>query len=115
MGTQLDTLLDEARMTKKHWRVWLLAATGIMLDGFDFFIIGVASPLIAEDLGASPQQIGLVSAAAIVGAIFGAFGLGRLTDRIGRKLAFRLDLGLFVVFEDKKPVSTEQKQGLCEI
>ena len=85
-------------MTKKHWRVWLLAATGIMLDGFDFFIIGVASPLIAEDLGASPQQIGLVSAAAIVGAIFGAFGLGRLTDRIGRKLAFRLDLGLFVVF-----------------
>ena len=98
MGTQLDALLNEAPMTKKHWRVWLLAATGIMLDGFDFFIIGVASPLIAEDLGASPQQIGLVSAAAIVGAIFGAFGLGRLTDRIGRKLAFRLDLGLFVVF-----------------
>jgi MFS family permease len=98
MGTQLDTLLNEAPMTSKHWRVWLLAASGIMLDGFDFFIIGVASPLIAADLGASPRQIGLVSAAAIVGAIIGAFCLGRLTDRLGRKLAFRLDLGLFVVF-----------------
>ncbi|MEX0768053.1 MAG: MFS transporter [Microthrixaceae bacterium] len=98
MGTQLDTLLNEAPMTSKHWRVWLLAASGIMLDGFDFFIIGVASPLIAADLGASPKQIGLVAAAAIVGAIIGAVCLGRLTDRLGRKLAFRLDLGLFVVF-----------------
>jgi MFS family permease len=91
-------MLDEAPMSRLHWRVWLLSATGIMLDGFDFFIIGVATPLIAEDLGASPTEIGLVSSAAVVGAIFGAFGLGRLTDRIGRSLAFRLDLGLFVVF-----------------
>lgn len=85
-------------MSRMHWRVWLLSASGIMLDGFDFFIIGVASPLIAKDLGATPTQIGLISSAAVVGAIVGAFGLGRLTDRIGRKLAFRLDLGLFVVF-----------------
>jgi MFS family permease len=85
-------------MTRLHWRVWLLSASGILLDGFDFFIIGVATPLIAKDLGASPTEIGLISSAAVVGAIFGAFGLGRLTDRIGRKLAFRLDLGLFVVF-----------------
>ena len=85
-------------MSRLHWRVWLLSASGILLDGFDFFIIGVATPLIAKDLGASPTEIGLISSAAVVGAIFGAFGLGRLTDRIGRKLAFRLDLGLFVVF-----------------
>ena len=98
MGTQLDEILNDAPMSRMHWRVWLLAASGIMLDGFDFFIIGVASPLIAADLGASPRQIGLVSAAAIAGAIIGASCLGRLTDRIGRKLAFRLDLGLFVVF-----------------
>ncbi|MFZ4432173.1 MAG: MFS transporter [Microthrixaceae bacterium] len=94
----LDDLLNEAPMSRLHWRVWLLSASGILLDGFDFFIIGVATPLIAKDLGASPTEIGLISSAAVVGAIFGAFGLGRLTDRIGRKLAFRLDLGLFVVF-----------------
>jgi MFS family permease len=94
----LDGLLNEAPMSRLHWRVWLLSASGILLDGFDFFIIGVATPLIAKDLGASPTEIGLISSAAVVGAIFGAFGLGRLTDRIGRKLAFRLDLGLFVVF-----------------
>jgi MFS family permease len=96
--TPLDALLDDAPLTRSHVRVWLLAAMGVMLDGFDFFIIGVATPLIAEDLDASSWEIGMISAAAIVGAIFGAFLLGGLTDRIGRQLAFKLDLGTFVVF-----------------
>jgi MFS family permease len=96
--TPLERLLDEATLTKSHIRVWLLAAMGVMLDGFDFFIIGVATPLIAKDLGASSVQIGMISSAAVVGAIFGAFLLGGLTDRIGRQLAFKLDLATFVVF-----------------
>src|SRR5262245_3171679 len=69
-----------------------------MLDGFDFFIIGVASPLIAEEFGLSDGIKGLVAAAAIVGAIVGAGLLGPLADRIGRRRIFRVDLVLFVVF-----------------
>lgn len=96
--TPLERMLDQAPLTRSHIRVWLLAAMGVMLDGFDFFIIGVATPMIADDLGASAWEIGMISAAAVVGAIFGAFFLGGLTDRIGRQLAFKLDLGTFVVF-----------------
>jgi MFS family permease len=69
-----------------------------MLDGFDFFIIGVANPLIAKDFGASAAETGLVSAAAILGAVVGAGLLGPLGDRIGRRRIFRFDLILFVVF-----------------
>ncbi|MBJ7519841.1 MAG: MFS transporter [Solirubrobacteraceae bacterium] len=94
----LGAALDAARMGAKHRRIWLLAGLGILLDGFDFFIIGVANPLIAEEWGLSAAQKGLVSAAAIVGAIVGAGLLGPLGDKFGRARLFKYDLWLFVVF-----------------
>lgn len=94
----LGTALDTARMGPMHRRIWLLAGLGILLDGFDFFIIGVANPLIAEDFGLGAASKGLVSAAAIIGAIVGAGLLGPLGDRLGRARLFKVDLWLFVVF-----------------
>lgn len=85
-------------MTSLHVRFWLLAGLGIMLDGFDFFIIGVANPLIAKDFVLGDAVKGLVSAAAIVGAIVGAGLLGPVADRVGRRRIFQLDLVLFAIF-----------------
>lgn len=90
--------LNGLRFGRAHRRVWLLAAMGIMLDGFDFFIMGVAIPLIAADWGITPLQTGMLASSAIVGAIVGAAVMGPLSDRIGRRLAFRIDLAMFVVF-----------------
>jgi len=98
MSKSLGAALDQATMSKLHMKFWLLAGLGIMLDGFDFFIIGVANPLIAEDFGTNAWQKGLVSAAAIVGAIFGAAFLGPLGDKLGRRRIFKYDLWMFVVF-----------------
>ena len=98
MPLALGKALDQSRMTGLHRKFWLLAGLGIMLDGFDFFIIGVANPLIAQDFGADAWQTGLVSAAAIVGAIFGAAVLGPLGDKLGRRRIFKYDLWMFVVF-----------------
>lgn len=94
----LGASIDAAPMTRLHRRFWLLAGLGILLDGFDFFIIGVANPLIAEDFGATAWQTGLVSAAAIVGAIVGAAVLGPLGDKIGRRRIFKYDLIMFIAF-----------------
>lgn len=69
MAAQAEPLgesLDGARFSPLHHRFWLLAALGIMLDGFDFFIIGVAGPLLAKDFHLPPPELGLVRAAAIV-------------------------------------------------
>ncbi|MFE5079043.1 MFS transporter [Streptomyces mirabilis] len=94
----LGEALDGAPMSRFHVRFWLLAGLGILLDGFDFFIIGVANPLVARDFAVGSALQGLISAAAIVGAMFGAALLGPLGDRIGRSRIFRLDLWMFVVF-----------------
>ena len=90
--------LDNAKMSKLHVTFWFLGGLGIMLDGFDFFIIGVANPLIKEDLGASSVETGLISTAAIVGAFVGATFLGPLGDKLGRQRIFRYDLVMFVIF-----------------
>ncbi|MCB9412818.1 MAG: MFS transporter [Actinobacteria bacterium] len=94
----LGKALDGARFSRLHRKFWLLAALGIMLDGFDFFIIGVANPLIAQEFDATAWQTGLVSSAAIVGAIFGAAFLGPLGDKLGRRRIFHYDLVMFAVF-----------------
>lgn len=98
LAKPLGESLDESRFTELHFRFWLLAALGIMLDGFDFFIIGVASPLLVKEFGLSSAEQGLVTAAAIIGAIFGAGLLGPIADKVGRRRIFRVDLILFIVF-----------------
>ena len=94
----LGRSIDDAEMSRRHMRFWLLAALGVMLDGFDFFIIGVASPLIAEQWNLDDAVKGLVASAAIIGAIFGAALLGPIADKVGRRRIFKLDLVLFAVF-----------------
>jgi MFS family permease len=94
----LGKSLDAASFTPLHRKYWLLAALGVMLDGFDFFIIGVANPLITKGYHLDATLKGLVSAAAIIGSIFGAGLLGPLADRIGRRRIFMYDLVLFAIF-----------------
>ncbi|MCY0881346.1 MAG: MFS transporter, partial [Firmicutes bacterium] len=94
----LQNVLDGSRLSRLHWKVWFLSAMGVFLDGFDLFIIGVALPLIAHGMKTSPAELGLIGAAAPLGAMVGAFTLGRVTDKLGRKAMYVVDLLFFVVF-----------------
>ncbi len=101
----LHGILDNARLNRTHWKVWFLSAMGVFLDGFDLFIIGVALPLIAHNMGITKEWIGLVGAAAPLGAMVGAFTLGRYTDKLGRKAMYLFDLVFFVVFAGLSAIS----------
>src|SRR2546430_9893889 len=90
--------LDDTPFTKTQRKVWVLSAMGVLLDGFDFFIIGVALPLIAHDFHMDAVTKGLVAVAAVAGAFFGALVFGQVADRMGRKGMFLVDIILFVVF-----------------
>ena len=94
----LERALDASALTPMHWKIWWLSAMGVFLDGFDLFIIAVAMPIIVMDLGVSPLMEGSIGAAALVGAMAGAFVGGRLTDRLGRKSIYLIDLAFFIVF-----------------
>jgi MFS transporter, putative metabolite transport protein len=90
--------MDEAPFTLKHAHIWFLSAMGIFLDGFDLFVMSIALPLIIVQFTATPLEQGIIGAAAVIGAIFGALIGGRLCDRFGRKTVFLADLLMFIVF-----------------
>lgn len=88
--------LDQSAVTGPMVRLWLLAASLIALDGFDFFIIGVALPFLQRDLDLGPAAVGAVAAAAVAGSLLGSLFLGPLTDRLGRQPMLIADVVLFV-------------------
>jgi MFS family permease len=77
--------------------LWLLSAGLIALDGFDFFIIGVALPFLRQDFGLNATTVGAVATAALVGSLVGSLTLGPVTDRVGRQRMLVVDILLFVV------------------
>ena len=88
----------ESTLNPLQRRVWFLSGLGVLLDGFDLFIIGVALPLITVEFTLGDFEKGMVGAAAVLGAVVGAAVMGRLADHFGRRLLFVADLLLFVIF-----------------
>lgn len=89
--------LDEAALTRAMGLLWVLSAGLIALDGFDFFVIGVALPFLKRDFGLDAATLGAVATAAVVGSLVGSLTLGPITDRVGRKPMLIVDVVLFVV------------------
>lgn len=89
--------LDASKITRVMWLLWALSAGLIALDGFDFFIIGVALPFLQRDFELSSTEIGAVAVAAVAGALIGSLTLGPVTDKIGRQIMLLVDIAIFVI------------------
>jgi len=93
--------INSSGLTPRIWGLWLITGIGFALDGFDLFIIGIALPLLFKEyitLSADHFLVGLLAAAAPIGAILGAAVFGRLTDTLGRKFILVLNMILFIIF-----------------
>jgi benzoate transport len=67
------------------------------LDGFDVLSISFASPGIAAQWGIDRAALGVVLSMELVGMAFGAFLLGALADRAGRRPTILACLGLMTL------------------
>ncbi|PDQ34945.1 MAG: hypothetical protein B5766_08595 [Candidatus Lumbricidophila eiseniae] len=78
----------------------LTAATGggMFLDGFVFATIAavIAGTAFTKELGLTPVTLGLISSATLVGTMIGGPLIGYLTDIVGRKPMFIVDLCIFL-------------------
>jgi putative MFS transporter len=97
---------DLAMLRRMTWAT----AVGEGLDGFDLGIIAVVLPLITTDLGLTPAWSGLIAASTLIGIFFGSPLVGWLSDRIGRRTLFTIDIGSFVVLGLLQAVVTEPWQ-----
>jgi len=93
----LIQLLDRAPLRLPHYLAWLLSSGGTLLDGMSVFMLGMAVPLVREEMAFSAWQLAFLGAGLVAGAVLGASSGGRLADRIGRKSVFLLDMSLLVL------------------
>jgi EmrB/QacA subfamily drug resistance transporter len=83
---------------QRKWRVSLVVCVGVFMSSLDLFIVNIAFPAIAKHFGgASLSSLSwILSAYAIVFASL-LVPAGRWADAFGRKRAFLLGLGVFVL------------------
>ncbi|MHB8323152.1 MAG: MFS transporter [Candidatus Dormibacteria bacterium] len=90
--------LDAKELGGFHRRLTLLSAAGMFLDGYDLTVIAVALPFVTKEFVIPAALQGLVGSSAVIGMLLGSLFLGRLTDKVGRRTMYLLDLLFFVVF-----------------
>lgn len=90
--------LDDVAMSPTLKKVTIFSSGGPFLEGFVLSIIGVALTTMSGELRIDNHWSGLIGVAALVGITLGAFAGGWLTDMIGRKKMFILDVASIIVF-----------------
>ncbi len=85
MSDQIRVLIDESKLTGLQLTVLGVCFFLNMLDGMDVLAISFAAPAIADEWSISPQSLGIVFSAALVGMTAGAIFLSPYTDVIGRR------------------------------
>jgi MFS transporter, AAHS family, benzoate transport protein len=94
----IHKIADEARFNGFHGLVLFWCALIIIFDGYDLAVAGIALPSIMKQMGVDATQAGFMVSSALFGMMFGAIFLGTIADKIGRRWAIAICIGLFSVF-----------------
>ena len=78
-------LIERSPMTKWQISAITLCILLVSLDGFDVLSISFAAPGIAKEWGMDRAALGIVLSMELIGMGIGAFILGHLADRFGRR------------------------------
>lgn len=89
--------VENARMRPFHRRLLVACCGGPLLDGYLLSIVGVALTGITNEMGLSSTESGLVGVVALVGMFLGGLVVGPLTDRLGRRAMYTIDLTVLLV------------------
>ncbi|MBU3671999.1 MAG: MFS transporter [Sinobacteraceae bacterium] len=87
-------VIDEAPIGRLHWRIFLICAAIMSLDGFDLGLLGFVVPAMAADWALPPSSFAFALSASLIGVAFGSTIAGWMGDRLGRRTAL---LWMFVI------------------
>ncbi|RSM86340.1 MFS transporter [Kibdelosporangium aridum] len=91
------TVVDDAPVSGFHRKLAVACSGGPLLDGYLLGIVGIALTGISAEMRLSTTAEAAVGVAALVGMFFGGLIFGPITDRIGRKTMYTLDLLVLII------------------
>ncbi|WP_405943353.1 sugar porter family MFS transporter [Streptomyces sp. NBC_01020] len=79
-------------------RLTVATGGGMFVDGFVFASVAsaLAGSAMARDIGVTSTWNSLISSSTLIGTFFGGLLLGYVTDRLGRRPMFTIDLSVFL-------------------
>ncbi|MDR1431507.1 MAG: MFS transporter [Propionibacteriaceae bacterium] len=90
--SEVRRIIDDAQMNPFLKKVVFFSSGGSFLDGYVLSIIGVALVELSSALSLSAVDSALIGAAALAGIFAGSIIGGRMTDWLGRRKMFILDV-----------------------
>lgn len=90
--------IDDVQMTPFLRKVSLFSSGGSFLDGYVLSLIGVALTQIVPMMSLTAAESAAIGASVMLGIFFGTIFGGYLTDIIGRKKMFTIDIIAIAVF-----------------
>lgn len=87
-----DLLIDNGKVERRQFIIFLTAIAVLIVDGFDLQIISYLMPVIVKEWGVSTQMQGVVLSAGLAGLMVGYLTLPLVAVRIGLKRMIILSL-----------------------
>lgn len=97
-ATTAKRTLDDAAMTPFLHKITLVSSGGAFLDGYVLSLIGVALTQITAHMSLTTHWTALIGASVLLGILVGSVLGGYLTDTIGRKKMFVMDIIAIALF-----------------
>jgi MFS family permease len=84
--------MDNAKVSKEHWKIMFISGMGFFTDAYDLFIIGVVMTLVKPIWHTGKLEEGLVDSTALLASAIGALLFGRVADMLGRKRIYGVEV-----------------------
>ncbi len=95
-AASLESLLDDAPISRFHRRAVVVSGVGFFTDAYDLFVISTVAVLVQAQWNLSAATASWVSGSAILGAFVGALVFGRLADHFGRRRIYGIVAGVMI-------------------
>jgi MFS transporter, PHS family, inorganic phosphate transporter len=89
--------LDEAKVSKLHWKIMFISGMGFFTDSYDLFIIGVVMAILTPMWQVSKFETSLAESTALLASALGALAFGRVADMLGRKRIYGIEVLVLAV------------------
>ncbi|MBL4801597.1 MAG: MFS transporter [Emcibacter sp.] len=94
-ASDLNRVLNEAKLKSFQIRVIAICLVIAILDGFDTQSIAFVAPVLKSTWMIAPEKLGLLFGSSLFGTMLGALGLGALADHVGRKTVIVFSMLVF--------------------